>query len=699
MSLTSIAKTFKVYYKSGLSFHKLDDAVVDNITINDFNSPSTVAFTMLTARAGDEQLIGHGSLIKVTSGQATIFMGMITNHPQGAAGTSGGGSPYERVGFKAMDYRYILSRTNVICGVYGHGYSDYDFTSFDPADTSKILTAQDTCTYFSGIRCIFNPEGRGNCTGNPLNIYWRSGGVTSDVHVFVEAGYGHRWTARQMIMYLLFIGWDNFKDYFDVQNPADFEGLNNDVFDKTPWHVAVEGLSLTEAIYAVCKEVGMRFREVYSSSEPRWQFYQPRKIDSNNCAFHSLYCPAPLDMVKNKKVLPANYLDASKTKRTWAFDIETDSTKQVSYAITVGAPDRYEITAELVPSWNDSEFNAMFDVTPPYINEEDLGSFEDPNTLECFAILDSRGERFNQSLGRLWTLNELGIYSFNPYNRDIPRDFYELLGSDARDKTARARFGLHHRPLLPSLTQLGLTNDSSGIRVDFSFDGGASWQPLNCSIINIEDSGGIWIAEPNLHNIKPPGNLVIPEGAMIGRVLSLLSSIYNDVFTDERVFRLNNERLPSGKSNWQTRIRVTACIELEQRKIKIADGGSSPIYRELYDFSDRYRYHKRSASSVLTGTADEHDDSSQLQYQADTILEQNGHIRAAGTFTLDCIDFQFAPGDVIGGVEGRNIVLGTKAAADNNGDIFATGAEIVQVIHEPLAQTTRLITADDRFTE
>jgi hypothetical protein len=676
----STAASFTVSYHDGKGYTVLPDALVSRVTLADFGGVSSAEVSFPTRRAGASREFDYGSRVKIEANETIVFMGVISRIRETANGGSGGGAGYENVSFTARDYRYAIDRRAVINGVCTHGYDDYGFSGFDPGDGDSVTLATDNWLYASGIRAIFNPSGKSNCTLDPIEVQWHAADTARDVYLFVERETGQLWTASRMLLYLLWYGWNQFSDLFDAADPDDFKNITDTLFDTELRHIQIEGLSLTQAAELICREADMRFREYYDQGEPRWWFYEPNRIDSDHSQMIKLYCPGVGESI-----------DTSKPHRCWSFNYEGDTEQMVNRVVTLSSPELYEVTIELVPSFANSIITEL--PSPAALEETQIAGSSNPDQWTVFNRFDTRGAAYEPASLRLWTLNELGLYSWDPYDRDLPPDLSDALGAYGLDSGA-SRFGLFRRPLLPALTQLGLTGNSAGIFVEVSFDGGSTWQPLTGPIINIQESGGIYIAETNLHNIRPAGNQKVAGGALAGETLSLLTSTLNDMLTSGRQFRLDDSRLDSGNSNWQTRLRVTCSLELEQRGEKLSDGGT-PVHTDVYDFSDSHHYRQRAASSVLSGDADTVDDSTDLQAKADVIYEQNSSPSIAGTFTLDQIDLGIRPGDIITEIEGRGIVFGSQYTS--GGKRYASGARVEQVIHNPLQQKTTLITADDRF--
>ena len=99
----------------------------------------------------------------------------------------------------------------------------------------------------------------------------------------------------------------------------------------------------------------------------------------------------------------------------------------------------------------------------------------------------------------------------------MPFDFSTVIDSKyVVDAAGRRLFAPFNRQLLPCLTIEKDSLNSIGIKVEFSFDGGAAWQVLPAAISSLDDQCGIYIADPNLAEMVEQTNTVISGGVLDG---------------------------------------------------------------------------------------------------------------------------------------------------------------------------------------
>ena len=161
------------------------------------------------------------------------------------------------------------------------------------------------------------------------------------------------------------------------------------------------------------------------------------------------------------------------------------------------------------------------------------------------------------------------------------------------------------------------------------------------------------------------------------------------------------------ESQWQTRVRVTASIKLDQRltmaALPSAANGSPFIQAQLYDFSKNYFLKKRTATSAFYGTsfdAEEADDATDFADQITRIRRQNEDMSISAAFTLERLWLgdgsgqpDFTVGDMVERISGREYQL----AASLYG--LTVYPEIIKIIYLPETQKQKIITRDLRFAE
>ena len=374
----------------------------------------------------------------------------------------------------------------------------------------------------------------------------------------------------------------------------------------------------------------------------------------------------------------------------------------------LGAPHRFEFTAELVPAWQDinlipdtSEDNACL-----FLTEAELQELTDPNLYSYYRYYHPRGSLFYLYLtvGCKWCLNESGRYTKSTtYDRGKPFDFSSgdpppvplkyILNS-----AGKRLFAPFNRRLLPCLTIDKDSLNTVGILVEFSFDGGQTWQVIPAAISSVNDECGIYIDEANLAEMVDQAEGTISGGTLDGIQLNYWTSLCDD--------KLNNRLFKNGE--WKTRVRVTASVQLDQRLRKHETPSTtsvSPFYHSrIYDFSEKYGLARRSEASLFHDgdlSADETDSIDVLEAHIEAIRRANEDMSISGRFTLERLWLgdgvgrpDFALGDCIEEITGRDYPLGVDI-----GDDKKLYPEIIQIIYAPDRQMLTLITRDLRFAK
>ena len=651
-----------------------------------------------------------------TSNRTVLYVGYVVNRPlEFSGGTEKPGAGFERNAVTCMDQRWVLATSLIHFGQYARGPDDYD-TSDPPAPKN------DSDTRLCGQRAIFNPDGRPNLDPVDEEIDgW------SNFPLFCNPGMPNAkfWTARDMIRFLLHPSWTAINRYCPIDDPATIFGLEvmkNAKDDKDNWgkvlhNITIDGLSVIEAVGLVAKHIGWNFRFDYTNDgKTYFCFY---KIGIRDEAYrtnspvisHNLYAPAPGEAIGNA-VRAGN-------KMLWSMSLAQDITPVVNKPIALGAPDRFEFTAELVPAWFDSFLVLPSNLDELFYTDAQLQKETDPDSLFYYTHYHTRGIAHNagatlRNVGRKWVLNESGFYTdpessppdpSNPhYDRGkaydwktvIPNEYIFLM--DDKSKKQKRAFAHYNRRLLPCLTvnQDGLS--SVGIKLEFSFDSGTTWQVIPCSVRLLSDECGIFIDEPNLAEIVDKKEGTIASGDLSGQPINLFTSICDDK---------KNERIYKNKE-WHTRIRVTASIQMDQRVIAIGkpspSSGSPFDQTQLYDWSDKYGLAKRTTSSVFASgflTAFEYDFQKIADAHVDSIRKNNEDMTISGRFTLDRLwlgDGEGIPafmiGDAVNSISGREYSLELTTFGGGK-----TSPEIIQIIYLPETQKEVLITRDLRYAE
>lgn len=675
-------------------WQQLWGAKVDRIEINSSAKPSVATIWFPELRWHESLDIRHGDNIRIrTAGQINdtiVFEGFVTAYLSGFSGGTGKGRSYERNAIVASSYRWLLATTCPLYGQQARGpddYSDYGAEGQSPKS--------DSATFFSGCRTIFNRDARPNKDPALYDC------GPCEMPIFADPDIAEYWTARDMLRYVMSPLFNLAYQYLPIEDPNELPGVDDEDWDKTLTHIVVDGLSVLEAVQLICKHLNWSFREGYlSNGDVQFVFYKigsasgHSRSDNNQTILHALYAPAAGETI--------DQVVSSGEKMLWAMDLSEDIASVVNNPWGLGAPQRFEFTAELVPAWLDADLEP--DTTANNENlfkiEAELQDMTDKNSLPYYKYYHPRGSAFRRDVGRKWALNEAGRYTpADTYDRGVPFDFTTVVPEDyiIDAATGKRLWGPFNRQLLPALTVDKDTLSSIGVLVEFSFDGGENWQVIPASISSLEDECGIYIDEANLAELVDQAEASISGGDLDGVQLNLWSSLCDDKL-NARVFK---------DGEWKTRIRVTASVQFDQRirrQVAPTSAAGSPfLHSQIYDFSRKYGLQKRTESSVFSQSslpAYELDSTDWFDKQLASVRAANEDMSVSGQFTLERLWLgdgsgvpDFALGDGVEKIEGRDYDLST---AFGDAKIYP---EIIQIIYLPEKQQTKLITRDLRFAE
>lgn len=644
-----------------------------------------------------------------TDAMTVIFDGFLTSRRMGFSGGVGadGSGAWERNALLALDYRWMYNSTSPVYGQIAR--SPDDFTAFGEPGQTPIDNA---ATFMSGRRCIFNADGRPN--RDPVDLTLSGSltypGAAQSMPIFAPAGYvaptsegdPQYFTLRQMIQYVLSPYYNPYWSLLAVADPLVIVGITHADFDAVIAHVSVEGLGVIDALARLLNLIGWTFRQADSILGPGFVFFKSGRAAGTvrtaeqQIILHELHAPAVAEdlvaaVAAGKKLL---------TKGELIHDIAS----VVNNPVGVGAPDLVEITAELVPAWDDGDLvlDDSDNYTHLFYTEAELAEMENPDAWDYYKCYHTRGSAFKRDVGRKWALNESGAYSVPAYDRGAPFDLTTVVPETLIKQDDHRMYGLFKRALMPCLTFDKDSLNTVGIRVEFSFDGGTSWEAIPCVIENLPDEGGIRIAEPNLADILPKtGGVITDAGSpILDKELNFFTSLANDKF---QLYGFKD-------GEWLTRVRVTACIQLDQR-LRYAStpstaSGSPLMMQRLYDFSDRYSRKVRAAGSAFYESglpAWEVNQGTALAAHLDAIRHANEDASINSAFEMDrlWLDAADAPtfeiGDGVYKITGREVSLYTALPQSGDAEPAGVYPEIVQIIYDIEKQTQSLVTRDLRL--
>lgn len=674
------------------------DAKIDRVEINYGVQPSIATIWFPEFRWNEKTDIKKGDMIRIrtshgdSSSQVVVFTGFAVADRREFSGGTGKSAGYERNAVLCQDYRWLLAATSPVFGQYLRGPDDYE-----DYGTDSQAPIENEYTFVGARRCIFNADGRPN--RDPVDLLLGSYDV--EIPIFADPRSGDYWTAKQMLRYILSPLWNRAYSYFPWPDPSLMFGLDHDDWDKKIYHIVVDGLNVIEAVELICKHLGWGFRQNdYISGEPWFEFFKIGAATSyNRSVTNTIILHRPYSPKANEAVSDA--VEAGQ-KLLWAANVQEDITSIINEPWGLAAPMRFEFTAELVPGWLDS--GLVPDTDELYFTEAEIQELSDPDSKDFYKYYHSSGLSFQHNVGRKWTLNEAGDYSGGNYDRGTPFDFTTVIPEEyikaqvIPGGPAKRAYAPFRRALLPCLTLDKSQLNSIGIRVEFSFDGGGSWQVIPARISSTPDEAGIYIDEENLAEMVDKENGTISGGDLDGEQLNFWTSLCGD--------KLSGNSFKNGQ--WNTRVRVTASVQMDQRFKKPYSGrqpasGSPFNQRAVYDFSGKYGLARRTDSSYFSDSeliADELDSTEEFHQHLDAIRDANHDMSISGSFVFDRLWFDdgegepaFMIGDCVEKVAGRNFDLSANLAGEK---IYP---EIIKIIYMPERQQMKLITRDLRFAE
>jgi len=675
----------------------LPTALVDRIEINAGDRPSRAVVRLPYNRWSDLPLFTRpGTLMLITTAEpdylarAALFQGFVTDT---VASFSGDPGSHDDLTVELRSYRWLLHVSCPVVGQVARGPDDYTHYG-----TDSPIPVDLAWTDMTGRRCIFNESARPN--RDPNTVDYKMGYrlyYTTPIFCPPDWPAAEFWTARQMIQYL--IGPLNMRprELWPIAD-ADLPGLEHEDFDTVINHVVCDGLSVLEALALICTHLGWSFREDYiiddggHANAASLVFFKcgaaadSYRADRAAIILHELHVPAVGEDV------PASA--AAGRRLVSAMQLRNSIADLVNTPWGLGAPDRFEFTAELVPAWPDADLDPDFEFGDWVYTDAELALQIEPNLLDYYRYYHAAGAEFRRLVGRKWVLNETGRYSRAPYDRGDPFDFSTVVDAPLiTGPDGRRLFGPFARRLLECLTRVD-DSQSAGILVQFSFDGGLTWQVVPGAIENLPDEAGIYITQSNLAHLPgPPGHMVLLGDADYD--LNLWTSLLSDRM-EGRSFKLGQ---------WLTRVRVTASVQLDQRLIDAAaatSAFSSPFEQiRVHDWSDRYGLARRMPSSVLSEgyDAEELDSRDRLSDHLDAVREAYQDASISGLFVLDRLWTNdgraqpvFKPGDGIARISGRQFNL--RVRSDGERYVYP---EIIQIIYSNIDQRQHLVTRDLRY--
>lgn len=680
-------------YGYGGDWHPLYDTRVEFVTLRSGDKFNTARlfFPMLRWQQWYTALT-HGTNIRIRTIHKTptvLFQGFITNYPTRFSGGNSSAAPHEGNYVDCKDYRWLVSRSSPMFGIVARSQDDY--TSLSPAEPTPTRA-----TWFSGRRCVFNEAGKPN--RDDILFSLADYGYQVSVPIFAS-DFGSTkkpWTIRQMLDLLLSPLYNKSHNLFPLLGSASLVGSSHTGLDRVVNSITCDTDDIVTAAVGCLKHIGFSIAEHYDLNGPYWTVYKSsaaagtQRSQTQPNILHTLHAPAV-----GEKITDAV---ARGEKLVWGGEFDEDIDAVINAPIGLGGVHRFEFTAELVPAWKDTDFtvpDAAGSYEAAFVTEADLQASATPDDYDFYKYYHAQGSQFKSDVGRKWALNEAGDYTAVDYDRGMPFDWATVLPADrVYDAAGRRLFGLFRRAFLDPLSFDAQSLNSVGLKVEVSFDGGTSWHPLQWSGKILKGECAIRFEDPNLSELlDPAGRLVSGTSTDLdGKELNYFTSLCRD--------KLAGSSFKDGQ--WQTRVRVTASVQMDQRLYyqspRTSGSGSPFAHARCFDFSDRYSFSKRADSSTLTGPAWDTDEYTKLTDHLDALREANQDMSINGRFTLDRLwlgDGSGAPdifiGDAIYGLTGRDYYMGS---AVNGTHVYP---EIIEITYDVQRQKQHLVTRDVRL--
>lgn len=379
----------------------------------------------LSAIAPDDlvtvDLVRTGALWSRGSGTVRLFEGTVDG-PSLAYSAAG-----EAAGFNAVDRAAPLLARRV--------------------NGQYVPLAAGAPAWLSGVDLVFNPDGRPNMTPQ---AYAPAGGRTARIFAAPGAEDAEPWTAAQAAGYLLAayvgVGWLVLPTAAELGDLFGSEVIEN---------VRLEGLSVVEALEALCRPSGLRvtvaLARLPGGGIGRTLVFVGRGLGRTI----SLYHQRPDETF----TLARTAMEAARVELSWV-----DALAALHVA---GDVRLYESTFELKPGWD------------PSLEGQDRETYRRSHS-GFGAVAD---------VYRRWVLNEAGQYSGQPVDAGDPHDFSALFGTT--DLLQR------RRRFLPTISTDAL-GESLGVLVEISTDGGAGWSRYRGAAGVLRDECGIVLSDDRL---------------------------------------------------------------------------------------------------------------------------------------------------------------------------------------------------------
>lgn len=556
--------------------------------------------------------------------------------------------------------------------------------------------------FVESLACVFNPDRKGNRAAAPVTIAVGDRDVL--VHVFTHDGDpdGEQWTWAQVLRYLMMFHFfstrtgDSLDELAGELSDGNTIDLTDPVIELTtsdrpsapvavgdawayamlgrPGSFVCEGCSLAEAFVMLADATGTHFR-VDSVDDG--------ELIKNRCYWWARGCGTQKDLYR-LGVISSEPIDVVlANNNTNRYTVRPDASDIIVNPIVRGDVMKWEITAELVPGWmpdrnlheraedDGDELSSIGDLLSFATIHQELDE-ENVKLDSWYDQYHKRGCHFHghevdnvlhshRDVLRKWVLRETGSYRAADYARaegPFTADLYapwkpsscniaiEYVDDDGTTKTRDVADGEWSRIGRPLEDCLSADADrrSLGVVVEFSWDGGATWEK-------------------------------IPAGSV--KLLDSEAGIYLDAEDLTKVFRQNDEE---GVSLWEAylngvlRVRVTAVIAGDARLEPNLDASLFGVpladcTSRLFDVAKRFKWASRSlansqfrpngASPAVSETSKCVDDLAEIQRYGESLLEVLSRRQIPASMTVPWITQDYSVGDSIASILGTGIEFWT----------------------------------------
>lgn len=506
---------------NGLPRAMLDVRLAEGLLVNTGSDDQPVLKPIHEA-IGDDELITLRTAREDPETDALLFSGFVETIRRDATPPSGGAGRPSNSAEKAAELQLIH-----VGDVLRRGRGQWLSGQARPSKAElEAPPAEWRPRLYTALDAVFNPDGVGNCMGDPVRIAGQPEG-SARVNLFAERRlHGTQsWSWVRVLVYLAYLARRNpdgslaqqWTEYdFRLWNLDELaygrEELDPDSFGPEPdgnaWtrvllgkprnHV-IEGLSWLEAWSWTCAQAGLGYvweaRWCADVQAHRWgiRLFVPGTwqmgFDPNQPHFVSVQLASP-----HYRVAGRTLEEIRAANNVTGIHLDESFGPVVNEVTLRGAPVKYEATVELVPGW---ALDSWWDVDPADPDAVDTAVAR-IGSDEWRARYDSDGADFLAGgywpVGRLWGLNTTGAWSDygrpwsgHPFHgtSEAPGayalfDLADVQAGEVQDGPGVFVRGLscpRRRPFEPCVSRLSELSPRPPV-VEASFDGGASWQLL-----------------------------------------------------------------------------------------------------------------------------------------------------------------------------------------------------------------------------